>query len=96
MREIQTIDIIEAKKARDIAKDQLNERERKKEITHLHDCIAWLKIADEGQLDDLNKCLAERQEGTCEWVTKNLVFLSWKDDPHVEPIIWLNGIPGAG
>jgi hypothetical protein len=96
MNEIQIIDIIEAKKARDIAKEQLEERERKKELTHLHDSIAWLKIADEGQLDVLDGLLTIRQEGTCEWVTKNQTFLSWKDDAHGEPIIWLNGIPGAG
>ena len=96
MREIQIIDIIEAKKARDVAQQQLDERERKKENTHVHDSIAWLKIADEGQLDVLDGLLSERQDGTCEWATHNQVFTSWRDAAHGEPVIWLNGIPGAG
>jgi len=96
MTEVQIVDIIEAKKARDTANEQLDERERKKANTHLHDSIAWLKIADEGQLDVLEELLSVRQKGTSEWVTKNPVFLLWKDDAHSDPIVWLNGIPGAG
>ena len=47
MREIQIIDLLEAKKAQQTVREQLEERERKKENTHLHDSIAWLKIAGE-------------------------------------------------
>ena len=96
IREIITIDVIEARSWRAQYREELAVQEKKKADFYLHDTIAWLKVADERQDDELDRLLARKHEGTCEWVFNHPLLKAWKDDAHGEPILWLKGIPGAG
>lgn len=96
MKEVITVDIVEARQWRFQLQEELSHQDNKRIDTHLHDSIAWLKVADEQQDDELQKLSDKRHEGTCEWVFNNPLFQSWKDDAHAEPILWVKGIPGAG
>jgi len=96
MKHVITIDVVEARQWRIKAEEEVVRQEKQSQDFHLHDCISWLKVADEQREDELNRQCEKRQEGTCEWVFRNLLFQRWKDDGHTDPILWVKGIPGAG
>lgn len=95
MREVVTIDVVEARELRIKSQQELEQQERKTQNYYLHDSISWLKVPDE-QHDELDRLAEKRQEGTCEWVFRNPLFQSWKNDAHSDAILWVKGIPGAG
>lgn len=96
IKEVFTIDVVAARQWRTKTEEELIRQEKKSRDYYLHDSIAWLKVADEQQDDELTRLCEKRQKGTCEWVFKNELFQVWKDDPHGDPILWVKGIPGAG
>lgn len=96
IKEVFTIDVVAARQWRTKTEEELIRQEKKSRDYYLHDSIAWLKVADEQQDDELTRLCEKRQKGTCEWVFKNEPFQVWKDDPHGDPILWVKGIPGAG
>lgn len=58
----------------------------------------WLRAANVE--DDQNRFSKTRAEypGTGEWLLENKYFKEWFDPqyPAIPPLLWLNGIPGAG
>lgn len=96
MRELLTIDVIEARNWRTKSEEETIQQERRSRQVYLHDSIAWLKVAAEDYDDELDKQSQKRQAGTCEWIFGIDKYRSWKDDGHVDPILWVEGIPGAG
>ena len=96
LKTVITIDVIEARSWREKIQENLIIEEKKRADFYLHDTIAWLKVADERQDDELDRLLRRKHEGTCEWIFNHALLKAWKDDAHGEPILWLKGIPGAG
>lgn len=96
MKEAMTIDIVEARKWRARAAEELEGKEKERDKIYISDTLAWLNIQQETQDDELYRLLAKRKPGTCEWVFRHPNFVSWKDDAHADHVLWLNGIPGAG
>ncbi|TVY25509.1 Vegetative incompatibility protein HET-E-1 [Lachnellula hyalina] len=96
MREVVAIDVVEARELRIKFHQELEQQEKRTQNYYLHDSISWLKIPDEEHDDELDQLAEKRQEGTCEWVFRNPIFQSWKNDAHSDAILWVKGIPGAG
>jgi len=96
MREVVAIDVVEARELRIKFHQELEQQEKKTQNYYFHDSISWLKIPDEDYDDELDQLAEKRQEGTCEWVFRNPIFQSWKNDGHSDAILWVKGIPGAG
>jgi hypothetical protein len=96
MKEAVVIDIVNAHEFRLKASQDVIAQEKKTRALHLHDSLSWLKIATEEHDDELERLSERRQEGTCEWVFRNPLFQTWKDDVHGDPVLWVKGIPGAG
>jgi hypothetical protein len=95
-KEVDIIDLTEARKLRAKIEDDLKNREIQRSKTYLHDTIAWLNIATEVQDDEFDRLISKRLTGTCEWIFRNTKMRAWRDDVHGEPVIWIKGIPGAG
>ncbi|KAH8587407.1 hypothetical protein B0O99DRAFT_733524 [Bisporella sp. PMI_857] len=95
MKEIVINDIIAARAWRAQALEESIIREKRSLDSCLHDSIAWLKVVDEQQDDELERLSIKRQQGTCEWVLKNPIFKKWNDDPHADSILWVKGNPGT-
>jgi hypothetical protein len=96
MKEVITIDVTDARQWRLKAGEEIIKQEKRTIDFYLHDSLAWLKMADEQIEDELETLSGKRQEGTCEWIFSNPLFHSWKDEGHGDPILWVQGIPGAG
>lgn len=96
MKEAAVIDIVNAHEFRVKARQEIIAQEKQTRALHLHDSLSWLKIATEKHDDDLERLSEKRQEGTCEWVSRNPHFQTWKGDVHGNPVLWVKGIPGAG
>jgi hypothetical protein len=96
MKEVITIDVTAARQWRVTNGEEIIKQEKRTRDYYLHDSLAWLKMADEQNEDELEKLSDKRQEGTCEWIFSNPLFHSWKDEGHGESILWVQGIPGAG
>lgn len=95
-KEVTAIDLVEARESRAKAQEDLDAREKKRSDTYLHDTVAWLNIATESQDDELDRLLAKRLDGTCDWIFRNAKMKEWIDDAHGQPVLWVKGIPGAG
>jgi hypothetical protein len=95
-KEAVTIDLVEARSWRAKLQEDLENREKQRSDTYIHDTIAWLNISTTDQVDELETLLSKRLDGTCQWIFQNSKFKTWKDDAHGEPVLWVKGIPGAG
>ena len=96
MQQVTVIDVVEARQWRIKNEEEVTRQEKLTRKDWVHDSISWLKISGELRDNELERLSEKRQEGTCEWVFKNPLFHSWKDDAHGEPVLWVKGIPGAG
>ncbi|KIW21374.1 hypothetical protein PV08_01954 [Exophiala spinifera] len=96
MKEAIAIDIVEARKWRTRAAEELDKQEKGRNQIYISDTLAWLNIQQEDQEDELDRLLAKRQPGTCDWVFRHPKFVTWKTEAHAERVLWMNGIPGAG
>jgi hypothetical protein len=96
MKEVAVIDVVEARQFQIKGRQEIERQEKETQDHYLHDSVSWLKVADEQHDDELERLSEKRQEGTCEWVFRNPLFQTWKDDAHGEPVLWVKGIPGAG
>ncbi|KUJ09937.1 uncharacterized protein LY89DRAFT_723790 [Mollisia scopiformis] len=94
-QQVQVIDLVEAKEWRTRNEEDIARQEKLTRDYWYHDSISWLKVAGIRE-DDLTALGEKRHEGTCEWVFRNPLFQTWKDDAHGEPVLWVKGIPGAG
>jgi hypothetical protein len=60
--------------------------------------IGWLKMDDTDQqtIFDSIASEAEKNEGTCNWILKQPILVSWMRTQSETPFVWLQGHPGAG
>lgn len=95
-KEASAIAIIEAKKWRAQQQDTIDRLESERSDRQLQDCISWLAIDDRSQEDTFERLSQRRQAGTCEWVLSSSQLRTWIENQNEEPVLWLQGIPGAG
>ena len=96
LKEAIAIDIVEAKKWRARAAEDLDKQEKGRNQIYANDTLAWLNVKQENQDDELDRLLNKRQSGTCDWIFKHPKFVTWKNSAYADRILWMNGIPGAG
>jgi hypothetical protein len=96
IKEAIAIDIVEARKWRGRASEELEKQEKGRNQIYIDDTLAWLNVQQENQDDELDRLLSRRQPGTCAWVFKHPKFVTWKNEVHADRVLWMNGIPGAG
>src|SRR5205814_2356372 len=95
-KEAISIEIVESRIWRDRIDHDLEQQEKIRRASQLQDTIGWLAVEDRLQADDLDRLWKRRQQGTGDWVFKNLEFSRWIDENGGESVLWLKGIPGAG
>ncbi|KAL9116701.1 MAG: hypothetical protein Q9187_006774, partial [Circinaria calcarea] len=95
-KEALSIEIAEARSWRIQAQQNLEHREKERQLSQLQNSIAWLAVEDRILEDDLHRLSQRRQPGTCDWVLGSSKLIAWVADDYEEPILWLRGIPGAG
>jgi hypothetical protein len=95
-KEAASIDIAEARSWRIRAEEDIERREKQRKEQQLHYVIGWLAVDDLLQEEEFDRLSDRRQDGTCEWVLTSPQLRAWIDEGDSEPVIWINGIPGAG
>ncbi len=95
-REASSLDIAEARTWRIQAQEDIEKREKLRFGCQLQDTITWLAVEDRLQEDELYRLAQRCQEGTCKWVLINPRLITWLGENDDEPVLWLQGIPGAG
>lgn len=60
--------------------------------------VGWLQMDDTDQqvIFDSIASEAEQNEGTCNWILKQPILVSWMKTRLATPFVWLQGYPGAG
>jgi hypothetical protein len=90
--------IEEFQESRRIESDRFETYMRNEELVRSRALHCWLKAADvDSDQYHFAKLRADYPE-TGKWLLKHAAFKQWFD-PHyaiVPPLLWLNGIPGAG
>jgi len=78
--------------------DSLAQDEKKECFDQRQAISAWLKLDQDDQLAIFDKLESEGRkfDGTCSWILKNTKMASWLQSKPETPIVWLQGIPGAG
>lgn len=73
----------------------LEKQRKSEEMSHLREVQCWLNGADVvTDQDTLTRARSGNpQAGT--WLLRHALFRSWKET-NTNPILWVNGIPGAG
>ena len=95
-KEAVSIDVVEARVWRMQVQENLERRDKEREVFQLQDVISWLDVEDCAQEDELDRLSYRRQAGTCDWILDALKAKSWMKDDTSDPVLWLKGIPGAG
>lgn len=95
-KEAISIDIAEARSWRIRAEEDIERREKQRKEQQLHYAMAWLAVDDLLQEEEFDRLSERRQDGTCEWVVSSNQLKAWHENGDNEPILWINGIPGAG
>ncbi|KAI0550332.1 putative zinc finger protein [Xylaria curta] len=68
------------------------------DLQRIRDTHSWLRAANV-EIDQNNHAKTRAQyPGTGRWLLENMFFKEWFDPrfPTIPPLLWLNGIPGAG
>lgn len=86
---------------RDQRKEHLNDvakQEDEVSTRQYQAIVGWLQIDDTDQqvIFDSIASEAEKNEGTCSWILKQSIFVSWMRTQSETPFVWLQGNPGAG
>jgi hypothetical protein len=92
--EVSAQDIEESHKARELAKEHLEEYIREKETKRKKACAEWLSPADVDTAKD--NASRTKTPGTSEWLLKSWEVDNWLGGNNGVDTIWLCGIPGAG
>ncbi|EHK48685.1 hypothetical protein TRIATDRAFT_53227, partial [Trichoderma atroviride IMI 206040] len=99
------VNILEASKMRESLRDQRNEnlndvakQEDEVSARQYQAIVGWLQIDDTDQqiIFDSIASEAEKNEGTCNWILKQPILVSWMRTQSETPFVWLQGHPGAG
>ncbi|KAF8246952.1 hypothetical protein K440DRAFT_644273 [Wilcoxina mikolae CBS 423.85] len=94
--EVNAQDIEESHKARELAKEHLEEYIRQKKTKRKKACAEWLSPADVDTAKD--NASRTKTPGTSEWLIKSREVSRWLDHNNNNGVdtIWLCGIPGTG
>jgi hypothetical protein len=106
-KEANSIDMVEDRAARIRILDDIVERQRQasailddndsqKRLLQLQSSTSWVAVDDKRQEAELARRSAMRHTGTFDWIGQVPETKSWLRDDDSEPILWLNGKPGAG
>ena len=106
-KEASSIDMVEDRAARTRILDDIARRQRQsaanldsddiqKRLVQLQSSTSWLAIDDKSQEAERERRSTMRHPGTFEWIENVTEMKSWLRDDESEPIVWLNGKPGAG
>lgn len=74
----------------------LKSNEEINRLTQFHSSISWLGVDDKKQEAERSRRSGRKHSGTCEWVEQVPEMKAWLEDNNLEPVIWMNGKPGAG
>lgn len=74
--------------------DQLDDQD----LERIRDVHNWLRAANVDIDQDSHVQVREGYPGTGRWLLETTLFKEWFDPrfPTIPPLLWLNGIPGAG
>jgi hypothetical protein len=106
-REAASIDIAESKASRSQHQEEIKRRrehslmlleqsETEARISRKRHAIAWLSVDVRDQEEHYERISSRRHEDTCKWVVRQSHMESWIRDDVKNPLLWLNGKPGAG
>jgi hypothetical protein len=87
-------DIDESHKAREIAREKLEESMRQRQMKRKKACAEWLSPADVETARD--HASGAKTSGTSMWLIESQQMNDWVDVNHGAGAVWLSGIPGAG
>jgi hypothetical protein len=99
--------MVEDRAARTRILDDISERQRQaaanldfndaqKRLVQLQSSTSWLAANDKKQEAERSRRSMMKHPGTFEWIGQVPEMKSWLKDDSLEPILWLNGKPGAG
>ncbi len=74
----------------------LESTEQNNRLAQFQNSITWLAADDKKQGSERSRKSMSRHSGTCEWIGRVPVMKKWLEDHSSEPVVWLNGKPGAG
>jgi hypothetical protein len=95
-KEASSLAIVEVRSWTAQHRQEVERQEMERQAAYFQESISWLSIEDHVQADDLDRMVQLREPLTCEWILGTPQLASWIEDPDARPILWLNGIPGAG
>lgn len=93
-REVNSLDIVEAKQWRTKQQEEAELREKDRADLQLQRALTWLAVED--QEDELDKLASRCHVGTCDWLFENKKITTWMEEEPDGRLIWLKGIPGSG
>lgn len=70
--------------------------EQQRQNTMAREVLGWLSAGEDNQEEFLHRLADIRQPETCNWILENNNVKAWLQDDHRVPILWINGMPGAG
>jgi hypothetical protein len=106
-KEATSVDMVEDRAARIRILDDIVERQRqalanlddndfKMRLLQFQSSTSWVAVDDKRQEAELARRSKMRLAGTFDWIGQVPVMKAWLRDDDSEPILWLNGKPGAG
>lgn len=92
------VQIADSQESRRLVDDRHNAEVQHESLRRSRTVFNWLRAPDvDGNQYNLTKTRADNP-GTGRWLLDNQAFKDWFDPnyPKIPPLLWLNGIPGAG
>ena len=74
----------------------LESNEQKSRLSQFQNSITWLAADGKKQEAERYRKSTNKHFGTCKWIGQVPVMKRWLEDDISEPVVWLNGKPGAG
>jgi len=74
----------------------LNTNDAQKRLAQFQGPITWLGVDDRLQETERWRRSAMKHSGTFGWIEQAPEMKAWLRDDCVQPVLWLNGKPGAG
>ncbi|KAF8241747.1 hypothetical protein K440DRAFT_608219 [Wilcoxina mikolae CBS 423.85] len=87
-------EIDQAHRARELAREQLEESLRQAQMKRRKECANWLSPAD--METDKDTASRVKTPGTTEWLLRTRELKDWIHGGQAVRAVWLSGIPGAG
>jgi hypothetical protein len=105
--EAASIDIVESKASRLQNQEEVKQRQKhslmlleqiesEAKASKIRHAVTWLSIEVRDQEEHYERISRRRHGDTCKWVTRQPYMESWVKNDFKNPLLWLNGKPGAG